>query len=279
MLQKESSHYEIVANSFRVLEIAMPIEVRFDPDGSLENVWEQCMEMVGVENEFILIKDESRIYGYLNIFDDFTSPLEGNAQEKAHLITPDQIVPGTMPLLELPSLFENHYFYFVLTQNDISHVVSFQSLDEIPMKLCIFTLIMELEARMLDLLLRKSREDIEVLLNCLPKPQLKSVRDLYKKKYKDIPEYPEKLLRCTTFTHKKQILGQCPEITDKLAFENKEKMDDFFNRVQEVRNQIAHSDSIIVLLNTPEAFNIFLSDLRKINTVMGQLLLTADRSN
>jgi len=169
MQNSELSHYEIVANSFRVVEISRPIEVIANPNDSLESVGESVMESDPVLNDIILVKDNTRIYGYLDYFDEVDVSLEEKAGEIAHPIAPDQIVPGSMPLIELLPLFEKHYFFFVLTRNDISHIVSFRDIDELPMKLCLFTLIMELEAKMLDLFMRKSEKDIEAILHYLSK--------------------------------------------------------------------------------------------------------------
>jgi hypothetical protein len=272
--KNQLSHYEVIANSFSVVEISDPIKAIVYPNESLETVWEYVMEgeiQNPAENPIILVRDENRIYGYLDFFDDFVSPNEKMlAGEKANPIDPDQLVPSSMPLLDLPSLFQEHYFSLVLTQNNISHFVSFQYLDKLPMKLCLFSLLMELEAKMLDLFMLKP-EYIETLLHFLSNSRLQKAKALCKRKYKK--ESPERLLHCTTFTDKKRMLIQSCEIS-KLPFE-KHETDNLFERIEEVRNRIAHSDSIIEFLKTPEVFNKFLSDLRKINNAMDQLLPSA----
>jgi hypothetical protein len=271
MPKRELSHYEIVANSFRVVEISRPIEVIAHPDDSLESVGESAMESDPVLNDIILVKDNTRIYGYLDFFDEVDVSLEENAGEIAHPIAPDQIVPSSMPLIELLPLFEKHYFFFVLTRNDISHVVSFRDLDELPMKLCLFTLIMELEAKMLNLFMRESEKELEDLLHSLPAPQLNKAKDLFKRSYKDKKESPSGLLRCTSFADRSLLLRQSPEIHNKFQFEGTHEMDIFFETARKIRNQIAHSSSIIKLLASPKVFNKFVFDLRRINNVMGPL--------
>ncbi|MGD1042461.1 MAG: hypothetical protein ABR913_05290 [Sedimentisphaerales bacterium] len=268
MPKRELSHYEIVANSFRVVEISRPIKVIANPDDSIESVGECAMESDPVLNDIILVKDNARIYGYIDYFDVDVS-LKENAGEAAYPITPDEIVPSSMPLVELPPLFEKHYFYFVLTQNDISHVVSFRDLDELPMKLCLFTLIMELEAKMLGLFMQESEKELEDLLHSLPAPQLKKAKDFFKWNYKDKKESPLGLLRCTSFADRTQILKLYPAISNKSIFESENEIDAFFETARKIRNQIAHSNSIIKLLATPKLFNKFVFDLRRINDVMG----------
>jgi hypothetical protein len=123
---------------------------------------------------------------------------------------------------------------------------------------------------MLDLFMLKP-EYIETLLHFLSNSRLQKAKALCKRKYKK--ESPKRLLHCTTFTDKKRMLIQSCEIS-KLPFE-KHETDNLFERIEEVRNRIAHSDSIIEFLKTPEVFNKFLSDLRKINNAMDQLLPSA----
>ena len=268
MRNSELSHYEIMANSFRVVEISRPIAVIANPDDSLEDVGVSAMESDPVLNDIILVKDNAHIYGYIDYFDVDVS-LKENAGEAAYPITPDEIVPGSMPLIELLPLFEKHYFFFVLNRNDISHVVSFRDLDELPMKLCLFTLIMELEAKMLGLFMQESEKELEDLLHSLPVSQLKTAKNFYKIKYKDKKESPLGLLLCTSFADRSLLLRQSPEIHKKFQFEGTHQVDIFFETARKIRNQIAHSNSIIKLLASPKVFNKFVFDLRRINDVMG----------
>jgi hypothetical protein len=135
---------------------------------------------------------------------------------------------------------------------------------------------MELEAKMLAVFMLHHSpfkpEYIETLLHSLSNSRLQKAKALCRRKYEE--ESPIRLLHCTTFSDKKQMLMQSGEISN-LPF-TKQEMDDLFKRIEEVRNRIAHSDSIIEFLGTPEVFNKFLSDLRKINNAMDLLLPAAD---
>ena len=128
---------------------------------------------------------------------------------------------------------------------------------------------MELEAKIIDLLMAES-EYLKERLNYLSEARLNKARDLCGQKYKE--ETSKRLLLCTTFIDKKQILRRCPELFNKLPFESKQKIDHFFKRVEKIRNQIAHSDSILTILETPKVFNKFLIDLQNINDVMDLLI-------
>lgn len=73
-------------------------------------------------------------------------------------------------------------------------------------------------------------------------------QDLGKIKYKD--ETPEKLLLCTTFIDKKRIIRQVPKLASRLPFRSNNEDDRAFKRIENVRNQIAHGDSVISVLST-----------------------------
>ena len=283
---KESilSPYRLIANAISVIDIATPLMPSVSPQEQLEAVWEEFVITEGVDPTvecLRLVRDYDHVFGYLDYLESFEAPLAGNAGDRAIPITPDMIVSASTPLLDMPSLFRKHYFFFVLTRNDITHFVSFQDMDKLLMKLCLFSLIMELEAKILELLMlnifgHRWRPSIERYLGYLSKGRLEKARSLCGMKYGR--ESPGGILRCTTFIDKKQILRKDPEISSRLPFNSRRELDRFFKRVEDVRNQIAHSDSIIAhsdsavhTLATPEKFNAFVVDLGEVTTAIGEL--------
>lgn len=260
------THYELVASAFSVIEIAQPITTSVLPDLPLQEVFEHIMEIPLLDEEwFYLVRDDHHIYGYFTFDDEafYDPPLVGTAKEKASPITPDMIVPASLPLIEMIPLFEQYYYYFVLTRNDITHVVSFQDIDKLPTKLCLFSLFMELESQIIDLL-HSDLDSIDKFLNRLPEERLKKARDLCQMKYKNRELTSDMVLLCTTFIDKKEILQRSPEFHSKLPFQSKQQSSSFFKRVEIVRNQIAHSDSILSILKTPKEMNYFITDLRRV---------------
>lgn len=155
-------------------------------------------------------------------------------------------------------MFEQSTFYFVLTKNNITHVVSFYDLDKLPVKLSLFSLLLELESKIIDLL-SLDQTKIESFLNSLSASRLSKARNLCKLKYGE--ETPRNLLLCTTFIDKKEMLLKSSNFKEKLPFESRKKLNSFFKKVEDVRNQIAHSDSIIEILPLPRKWNIFIQDL------------------
>jgi hypothetical protein len=210
------------------------------------------------------VRDKKHIHGHL-INDSpplDQHPLKGYAGESAIPISPEMIVPNSLSLIELVPLFHkfNFNYFFVLTRNDITHVTTFYDFDKLPMKLCLFSLCMELESLIIALFLDNYSE-INEYINCLTKSRLDKAKKLCKKKYKK--ETPSELIFCTTFIDKKEILLKTPNLQKRLPFKSKRQNANFFSRIERVRNQIAHGDSILEILNSPKNLNTFIIDLQK----------------
>jgi len=265
-----STPYLLVAGSISVVEIATPLTTRVLPTMKLDGILEELMTKP-VDDWFCLVCDEQRVYGYLTLDDNaFTSPIEGwrTAGESATPITADIMVAASTSLLDFPALFLKNYFFFILTGNEITHVVSFQDMDKLPMKLCLFSLVMELESKLLELLSIDSAS-LERYLGYLSPDRLRKAQDLCKMKYKG--ETLERLLLCTTFIDKKQILRQVPEFAGKLPFRSNNEIDRAFKRIENVRNQIAHGDSVITVLSTPEEFSEYVNELKGIIVALSEM--------
>lgn len=269
----------MIANAIGVIEIATPLRPDFSPKELLVAAWEEWMETEGLDPNlecFRLVQDHERVHGYLDVFKSFESPLEGTVAERAMPITPGMIVSASTPLLEMPPLFEKHYFFFVLFHHAITHFVSFQDMDRLPMKLCLFSLLMDLEARILQVLTGGSPSTVQQYLGYLSKGRMEKARSLCEMKYDR--ESPVALLQCTTFIDKKQILRKDPVLFSKLPFESKRELDRFFKQAEDVRNQIAHSDSVIAhpsssihTLRTPEEYSRFVIDLERLIAAVDRL--------
>jgi len=269
MNKKINSSYETAANVFTAFDIAQPLKM-FLPDESLISVWEEFMTQYPIE-WFSLVRDSRHTYGYL-AFDDeaFQSwPIKGLAREEASHVEPEIVVPASLPLLELIPLFQESYFFFLLSRNEITHYVSFSDLDKLPFKFCLFGLFMELESQLVELL-SIDNSKTKQYLSLLTKERLKKAEDLCTQKYKK--ETPYHLLLCTTFVDKKEMFMKSLDFKkDELPFESKNKTNRFFRKIEDVRNQIAHSDSILQKLRTPSELNVFINDLSNLTNTIANM--------
>jgi hypothetical protein len=273
-----SSNYELIASTFTTCSIAQPIKMVFSPDTSLMAIWEEFMNYNQMEDWCCLVRDDQHIYGYLSFEDPLWDqhPLEGIARDEVLPIELKTIVPASLPLLELLPLFEKSLFFFILTRNEITHVVTLYDLDKLPFKFSLFSLFMELESQLIELLtIDNSR--IEQYLSLLSKQRIVKAKDLCIAKYKE--ETPYKLLLCTTFIDKKEILIKSPNFNDKLPFESKKKASTFFKKVEFVRNQIAHSDSILEVYRIPSELVKFINELSNLISVIVGLKIEHNKGN
>jgi len=270
MKYSRSTPYLLLARSIGVTEIADPPTLRVSPETSLGAVLEE-LSTCGESDPWCLVRDEQRVYGWLVQEDDvfFQGSLDSAAGEEATPIIPEVMLSASTSLLELPALFLKHYCYFVLTGNEITHLVSFQDMDRLPMRLCLFSLVMQLESKLLELL-SIDWSSLERYLACLPPARLKKAQDLCREKYKH--ETPPRLLLCTTFVDKKQLLRHVPGIMSKLPFHSKNEIDQAFKRIETVRNQIAHGDSVMLVLSSPEKFSDFIDELQGIIAALSAIV-------
>jgi hypothetical protein len=296
MRNNNLSCYQIIANSLSVMEIAEPITESTHPECTIEDYGD--IRTDPFDDPFVLIRDENHIYGYLTTAEELQFVYKDPSLRKITKvgkgipITPECIVPESMPLIELPGLFEKKSFYFVLNNNNITHYVSFSHIDALPMKLCIFSLIIELEANILEVF--HNSELTPKVLEKLPKGRLEKAYLLakernrveaeknwesYKKIYCELDgeeiskkeiinrltkNPPEDLLvlQATNLIDKKTMLMKTSELFKMLPFESKKEFVKFFSLLETIRNRIAHSDSIVSIVNRAQ-FNNFMGNLQK----------------
>jgi hypothetical protein len=111
------------------------------------------------------------------------------------------------------------------TSNSINHIVTFQDLDKLPVKLCLFSLFMQLEHEILRLL--EYSGFVEKYLSLLSQKRYNKALELCRMKYGD-KENLYSILQCTNFTDKKTIIRKSPNIFRQLPFRSKTELDSFF---------------------------------------------------
>ena len=258
--------YHAIANSFTVMDIAEPV-IRAKASDNVKDVFERIGE-VAPKTSLAVIRRGRQIVGYQGLDDDYDSG--PNAGDIAHPITPDQIVPASTSILATLPLFKQYWYFFVLDKNTITHVVSFLDLEKLPMKLCLFALFMELEAIMLNIL----SDNAVVYLQHLSKSRLAQLRSLARVKYGEEPsswpptylqlEQDRRLLLSTSFSDKINMFQLDPTLLNLLPFRNKVEAQEFFALLQKMRNQVAHSNSILSVIDNPKDLNKFIAKLNQV---------------
>ena len=189
--------FDAVANRITVQEIAVKLfYVLPSYDGG--DVGVASMEAMD-ENltsddimEVGLVRDGDKLFGRIYTdMDDYAK-----AEDVAKPITPSEMVAASTSILDLIPLFEKHNIFFVLDRNELTHWVAFAHLDKLPVKLCLFSLFLELELEMIRALTNGSVV-IGSHLGYLSQARLEKAKELCKIKYKKETQY--NLLLCTTF--------------------------------------------------------------------------------
>jgi hypothetical protein len=261
--------FDAVANRITVQEIAVKLfYVLPSYDGG--DVGVASMEAMD-ENltsddimEVGLVRDGDKLFGRIYTdMDDYAK-----AEDVAKPITPSEMVAASTSILDLIPLFEKHNIFFVLDRNELTHWVAFAHLDKLPVKLCLFSLFLELELEMIRALTNGSVV-IGSHLGYLSQARLEKAKELCKIKYKK--ETPYNLLLCTTFIDKQTMIQADPYLCNKLPFPSRNSQDRFFKTVEEMRNQIAHSDSIFSVINSPAEMSALIRKTRETLKVLSDI--------
>ena len=261
--------YDLIAIKLNVLAIAEPLRIQISPDETLESAYQKALVEWTRQDTFVLVKDDLRVHGYYSFDDEFFksdfSEIVGN---KVKSITCDMLITSNTPLLEFVPLLRQRPFYFVIDRNEITHIVWFRDVDKAPMQLCLFSLCLELESGILEVL-KFHPKGISDFLHQLTKDRMEKAKEVCKQKYgKETDDY---LLMSTNFADKHKMLKVDSRIYNSLPFNSHKKADSFFNCVERVRNQVAHSDSILLILKTPESFCDFVETCRKVISTLRQV--------
>ena len=152
----------------------------------------------------------------------------------------------------------------------MTHVVSFFNLDRLPVKLCIFALLTGLEAELIRLFTRTQKES-EWHLSRLSEGRILKAKEQCRLRYREKDITSERIIRATNFIDKVTMILRWSSALSLLPFDSKRKAEEFFRQLQALRNHIAHSDSILVDLETPLAFNQLLSKLRQVMEIISHL--------
>jgi hypothetical protein len=191
--------------------------------------------------EIAVIKKENKVVGFCtneNISnsrfsddDEFLSTWE----EIMEPISPSEILSSNTTLIDLIKMLNNRNdFFLVLDKNEFIGVVFFYNLDCNEMKLCIMSLMFELD-KLLDRIIENLKINIKEILS------EERINNILEQKEFDIYKNFRNILNNLNFRDKFKILNKIFELEDfdKLELKN------FINILQNVRNKIAHGESII----------------------------------
>jgi len=264
-------HFEAVARAFTALDIARPL-IRVPPDTPMS--YGLPRGPVGYPHDWCwLVADDERVYGYVTeeiMDEEDAAACIGDLAEPFGL---RHLVSGSMPLLDLvPRLAEeDSWTLFVLTEQGITHVVTGEEYNSVPVRLCLFALLSELEAEMIHALV--SRPDLLAQrLGYVPEQQR---NDLLRRADHDSTWMglhnadTTRLLRAVNWANlvnKERMLSGDPFSRNLFGFEDPQQAEEFLDLARRVRNKVAHGqhlDEASFELLTPQGFAQFVENLRR----------------
>lgn len=237
--------YQTIATAFSATDIAEPVVFAAASDSAEEALGELDFHQQTDGILYCIVQDSRRVVGYLKIEDTWgDDPIESEvtAADISHPISADQFLSSSTSLLDIVPLFQQHSFFFLLETNKVKQVISIPDLEKPPFMLCIFSLIIELEMLLVEIM-TMGPVSTEDLLNRLPSQKLKTAQNLRLKKTGWAR--PQDVLRCTSFNDKIEMLTADPVLSSYLPFHDETDRKSFFQTLLKVRNHVAHGDSIL----------------------------------
>lgn len=260
--------YRAIMSRLTAWDIADPLPM-VRPDETCEEAWFRVTEDPFFwAAETGLVRDETTIYGYVDVIGDLFEMLgDPNIPviTTAKAIPANQIVSAETPLLDLLPLFPQHFFFFLLQRNEFVGVVSYVHVDRPPLQLCLFALILELEAAMLHCLMR-DRPRVTHYLSLLKADRRERAEKLARLKRRN--KNPAGVLECTTLIDKTNMILKSELASSLEAARTEETPQRFLSRVEAVRNEIAHGGSVLQILRDPKDLVSFTEKLQRIISIL-----------
>lgn len=246
--------FDVIAHSVRIKDIAQPL-IRVDADWRLDDA---LSEIMMEENWFGAAVEGSKVLGYIAL----DNHADGDTAREAALPIPfSQIVEESSPIIEVIHLFQQHPFFFGLRNNTVSSVVSWQDVDSMLGRIVVMALIMEFELALDDALRHREGEVIGTLTAS-------------RRKLAEV-QLQRKLTQLKSRSGRSPTLYSCLYLADKgkaarvlLGTENgspwrhKRSIRSSFQRIEDVRNEVAHGGSLLAILPMPADISDFFDTLR-----------------
>ena len=248
MMTRSLVHYQKMASAFTVRDIARLVP-RVHPDTDISPT---TGRPEGSDITYCwLVANEAGVYGYLTeqmLHGDACCPLQ--VRDLMEPLGHRAVVPASMPLLDIvPRLAGQHdWTLFVLTEKGITHVVTGEECDSMPVKLCILSLILELEEEM-TFILWSQPDSLTRRIESLPSSR---IQELYQNNLNqgrpepsssDVRD-PLAALTWANVMDKGMMLYDDPKTRPLFGFLDDREGHDFFNYTRLVRNAIAHNRSL-----------------------------------
>jgi len=213
-------------------------------------------QMEKLDFDYYGVAVDGKILGYI-----IQSELdEGLISEYMHTFQMEDLVSESTSLLELLLILRERHPVFILESNRINKLITVADLQKQPIRMLIFGLISILEMNL-----------VELIMDYYPNEQWKDrlsdnrineatkIFALRKEKNEGLG-----LIDCIQLADKGMIVQKTPDLLEKLEFPSRREAKQFFNRIEELRNNTAHSQEYVY-----SDFNEFLDIIARLERVLG----------
>ena len=200
--------------------------VSFEAGSKMDDIL-NYMEQTGFD--VVGIKDNGRVIGYLE-----------RGSSAMIRFQPSDLVSESTPLIHLLYLFEHIDRIFILERNEVTRLVTLADLQKPPVRMLLFGIISLMEMHLLYVVKQVYRD-----LSWKEKvstERLRSAEHLYEMRKERNEEIT--LLDCLQLSDKKTLIVKKKELLLNLGFTSRAAAERFFNKLELLRNNLAHSQEL-----------------------------------
>lgn len=213
-------------------------------------------EMASKDYDVIGVEENGIVIGYV-LRDDLR---EGSCTEYTRSFSPSDLVSDSTPLLQTLFIFKNTERLFVIEGNRITKVVTLADLQKPPVRMLLFGVISIVEMHLYQIIRDYFKE--ESWKKHLSEKRIQQAEELFLQR-KARNEGIE-LSDCLQLCDKRDIVLNEQPLRELLGIESKSKGKDFFKKLENLRNNLAHSQD----LNTQNSWNEMFSLIEQTESLL-----------
>lgn len=224
------------------------------------NVGDQALQirdqMDSKDYDVIGVEENGMVIGYV-LRDDLK---EGSCRDFFRSFSPSDLVSDSTPLLQTLFIFKNTERLFIIEGNRITKVVTLADLQKPPIRMLLFGVISLIEMHLYRIIRDYFKED--GWKKHLSEKRIQLAEDLFLQR-KARNEGIE-LSDCLQLCDKRDIVLSEQPLRETLGIESKSKGKDFFKKLENLRNNLAHSQD----LNTQNSWNEMITLIEQTETLL-----------
>ncbi|MCH2181401.1 MAG: hypothetical protein MK108_05285 [Mariniblastus sp.] len=184
------------------------------------------------------VRDHGHVVGYV----DREHLQDADGQVAIHPFEEEQVIQTSTPLAEVVTRLQEQPRLFVSVFGFVGGIVTRTDLQKPPVRMWLFGMITLIEMRMNDLI--KDGLSDDEWKPYLSESRLAKAEELRAERTRR--KLPVTLLDCLQFSDKCQIIARHEPLRNQTRFESRRQVQDAGKRLERLRNDLAHSQDIIV---------------------------------